>query len=211
MSGTTDTEGRILDAAVQLFAQQGFSGTTTREIARLADVNETSLFRYFPRKLELFWAAVESQMKRLRVRKELQRGLSEGEDPEQVLPLVAELLVHTALYQPELIRLLYVGFLELRPGAEEVYRQHFAPIIASICDYIRSCGESGVLRPVDPYIAAIAFTTGVLAHQGFYPLLGGAHTPYANTEEAVLAYSSFWLEALRPRKVISNQLSVISQ
>jgi hypothetical protein len=32
------TEVRLLEAAVQLFARHGFSGTSTREIAQLADV-----------------------------------------------------------------------------------------------------------------------------------------------------------------------------
>ena len=190
-----------MDAAVQLFAKQGFSATTTREIARLADVNETSLFRHFSRKRDLFWAAVDSRIHRLRVRKELQRSLAQGEDPQQVLPLLAEWLVHAALYQPELIRLLYVGFLELRPTAEDLCRRHFTPILTAIGEYIRWCGESGRLRPVDPSLAAIAFLSSVLAHQGFYPFLGGTQTPYANTEEAVAAYSNFWLEALRPREV----------
>ena len=44
------TEVRIIEAAVQLFAQQGFKGTSTREIAELAKVNEATLFRHFAKK-----------------------------------------------------------------------------------------------------------------------------------------------------------------
>lgn len=40
-------EQRIRDAARHLFAERGYGGTTTREIARLADVSETLLFRYY--------------------------------------------------------------------------------------------------------------------------------------------------------------------
>ena len=57
---------RIVEAAVDLFSRQGFSGTSTREIARLADVNEASLFRHFLSKQELFWAALQSRLQRLR-------------------------------------------------------------------------------------------------------------------------------------------------
>jgi len=53
----TVTEARIVEAAVQLFAQKGFKGTSTKDIARLAKVNEVTLFRYFPNKAKLFSTA----------------------------------------------------------------------------------------------------------------------------------------------------------
>src|SRR5450631_4328434 len=129
------TEQRLVEAAVQLFSRQGFSGTSTRQLARLAGVNECSLFRNFACKQDLFWAALQSRLDQVRLRKELQEGLSQGGKPEQVVPLIIELLVHTAVYQFELIRLLYVGALELRPGTERLYRQHLAPVFCAINDY----------------------------------------------------------------------------
>jgi AcrR family transcriptional regulator len=54
-AGSSVTAVRIVEAAAQLFAHNGFKGTTTREIAQLASLNEATLFRYFPRKPELFW------------------------------------------------------------------------------------------------------------------------------------------------------------
>jgi len=47
------TSQRILEAATRVFAREGVSGATTREIARLAEVNEVTLFRYFKNKNEL--------------------------------------------------------------------------------------------------------------------------------------------------------------
>ncbi len=84
----SETKQRILDAAVQLFSRQGFRGTSTRELARLDDVNEASIFRYFPHKQELFLAALESHLERIRLGKELQRGLSQVEPLELVVPLI---------------------------------------------------------------------------------------------------------------------------
>ncbi len=48
-----DTRQRILDAALAVFGRDGISGATTREIARVAKVNEVTLFRYFKNKNEL--------------------------------------------------------------------------------------------------------------------------------------------------------------
>jgi AcrR family transcriptional regulator len=48
-----NTEQRILDAAMRVFGRDGVSGATTREIARVARVNEVTLFRHFRNKNEL--------------------------------------------------------------------------------------------------------------------------------------------------------------
>ena len=47
---------QILKTAIQLFAQKGFRGTTTREIALAAGVNEVTIFRHFASKQELYSA-----------------------------------------------------------------------------------------------------------------------------------------------------------
>ena len=199
-------EQRIIEAAAHLFSRQGFSGTSTREIARLADVNETSLFRYFPTKQDIFWAALQSRLERLRIRKELQSALANRGRPEVVVPLIAELLVHISTFHMELIWLLYVGFLELGPGTGRLSR-------ASCAGYpghqrvSRPSVKSGTLRDVDPSLATVAFAATVLAHQGLYPLLESTGSPFANTDEAVLAYSRFWLNALMPPQTTTTTTS----
>jgi AcrR family transcriptional regulator len=59
-----ETRQRILDAAMRVFARDGISGATTREIARVAKVNEVTLFRYFKNKNELLSQAVIQTSKR---------------------------------------------------------------------------------------------------------------------------------------------------
>jgi AcrR family transcriptional regulator len=44
----------IVDAAVPLFARNGFGGTTTRELAEAAGISEALLFRHFPSKQLLY-------------------------------------------------------------------------------------------------------------------------------------------------------------
>lgn len=50
---------RLVQAALQLFAQQGVTETTTRQIADLAEVNEVTLFRHFGSKHGLLSAVLE--------------------------------------------------------------------------------------------------------------------------------------------------------
>lgn len=53
-----ETRSRILAAARTLFAKKGRRGTTTREVAELAGVNEATLFRHFGNKDAMIAAVV---------------------------------------------------------------------------------------------------------------------------------------------------------
>jgi AcrR family transcriptional regulator len=48
----------LLDSAQQLFAERGYRGTTTKDIAQNAGVSENLIFRYFTSKSELMLASV---------------------------------------------------------------------------------------------------------------------------------------------------------
>ncbi|HEY9639376.1 MAG TPA: TetR/AcrR family transcriptional regulator [Coleofasciculaceae cyanobacterium] len=52
------TRDRLLKAAAQVFATAGVDGATTREIARVAEVNEVTLFRHFQSKEQLLGAVI---------------------------------------------------------------------------------------------------------------------------------------------------------
>ena len=54
-----DRRQEILLAAMDLFAKKGFRGTTTRDLASQADVNEAIIFRHFNNKEELYSAILE--------------------------------------------------------------------------------------------------------------------------------------------------------
>src|ERR1043165_3023590 len=50
----------IVDAVRDVFAEKGFDGTTTRELADAAGVSEALLFKHFPNKEALFTAMQHS-------------------------------------------------------------------------------------------------------------------------------------------------------
>lgn len=184
---------------MQLFSRRGFTGTCTRDIARLADVSEACLFRYFSRKHDLFWAAVQSRIDRLSVRNELQLGLRETAQPESVLPLIVEMLVQMMVYQPELLPLLYFAGMEMRRGAERICRRKFGPLLKAVVHYLKVSAEAGKLHTTDPAFAATAFVSSVLAHQSLSSLFTGTAAPYRDAKQMVAAYSNFWVDLLVPK------------
>ena len=69
----------ILDAATELFAAQGYSETVTQELADRLQVGKGTIYRHFPSKRELFLAAVDRVLHRLR--EKLDASLREVDDP----------------------------------------------------------------------------------------------------------------------------------
>ncbi|REF01173.1 TetR/AcrR family transcriptional regulator [Thermomonospora umbrina] len=56
-----DTRTRILDAAEELFAADGYEATATAGLARRAKVPKGLVFHYFPQKIDLLVALVEER------------------------------------------------------------------------------------------------------------------------------------------------------
>jgi AcrR family transcriptional regulator len=61
------TRAAILDAALQIFAEESFEGATTRDIAARAGVNHAMIKYYFENKTELWKAAVVFLFERMRL------------------------------------------------------------------------------------------------------------------------------------------------
>lgn len=62
MTKSAETRERILDAAEELFAEQGFDATSTASIAAQASVPKGLLFYYFPTKPNLLRALVSERL-----------------------------------------------------------------------------------------------------------------------------------------------------
>lgn len=54
-----NTQRKIMDAAMRLITEKGYSGATTKEIAALAGVNESTVFRRFSGKKEIVTEAMQ--------------------------------------------------------------------------------------------------------------------------------------------------------
>lgn len=54
-----DRQAQILAAALDVFADKGYNGATTLEIAKAANISEVTLFRHFSSKKEIFNSSIQ--------------------------------------------------------------------------------------------------------------------------------------------------------
>ncbi len=189
---------RVMQAAGQLFARQGYHGTTTREIARLSGVSENTLFRHFENKEDLFWSTLCYHSSGLKLRRDLLDGLMRCDPPEIVLPKILEVLTDTVSYKPELLRMIVVAFLELHWKAEVFGNEYLSPVLSQFSQYLDANIKEGKLRGLDPTILTAAVMMTTLMHPGIFKLIRSDTPLFRNSPEAGRAYARFWLDLLSP-------------
>ncbi len=79
-----------MEAGATLFAERGFDGATTNDIAELADVSQRTLFRHFPTKESLLYGDMDE------LRLELRAGLAARPEGEPVLTSVRAAMLSLA-------------------------------------------------------------------------------------------------------------------
>jgi AcrR family transcriptional regulator len=215
MSKMSGAQVRIVHAAVVLFSQDGYHGTSTREIARLANVSEVTVYRYYEHKEDIFWSALESSFSGIKPRLKLLGLTSRNEDPEIMIPRILSLLRDIVSFSPELVRLVGVAFLEVRGRAEEVCREHLTELFAAITDYLNANIETGKVRNLNPAIATMAMVLTTFAQLEFSRLIGGDLSKL-NSRQVIDEYADFWMYVLvsspqeRSRNAMSSATTFIA-
>lgn len=198
MPRKSDVPSRIVRAAIALFSRQGYYRTSTRDIARLADVSEVTLYRYFEHKEDVFWAALSSCFDGLKPRIAALDGYAKDVAPEVFLPRMMNLLMDTATFSPEIVRMVAIALLEVRGNAEQVCRSHMSPLFIAITNYLQNNVDTGSIRNLNPAIGALGIVLTVFAQPELSRLIEGCRLSSMDRREAVERFSQFWLEALLP-------------
>ena len=87
------TREKIAEAAIKLFAEKGFNGVTTKEIADAAGVSEVTLFRLFENKRNLYQCIIKENMHPYQIKRYLEEDVTY--DLETDLRNIAGLMAST--------------------------------------------------------------------------------------------------------------------
>jgi len=88
-----DTRERLLRAAGEIFAEQGFRSATVREISRRANVNVAAVNYHFKGKEGLYSSVLRYTLDSATKKYPLELGLKEGATPEETLRAFVRLLL----------------------------------------------------------------------------------------------------------------------
>jgi AcrR family transcriptional regulator len=201
-----DRHGQILTVARQLFARQGFRGTTTRQIADQAQVNEAILFRHFRSKEALYWAVLDDLMRQRNSRGNLQALIEERADKtgpevdEDFFAAIAEGILERARRDPSLLRLFLFSALERHSLSQRFFRAHTAVYWDLLAKYLRGRMRSGDFRTMNPLLAARSFI-GMIGHYNIMQsLVGAGKYPEFSDRVVSRTLAKIWLGGMRAQK-----------
>ena len=198
-------EGRktqIVEVATELFARQGFNGTTTRQIAQRAAVNEAIIFRHFPTKEDLYWAVIENQCGLGAGRAKTEQRLASNADPAEVLAGIAEDMLAR---DTTLTRLLLFTALEKHELSDRFFRTHVSGYFELLAEYIRRNIEQGRFRRVDPLLAARSFIGMVFHHFHVQELYDGKRFQQFDLHEVSRTLVDIWLRGVETGKAETHE------
>lgn len=184
-----DRRQQILDVAVRLFSQKGFRGTTTKEIALAAGVNEAIIFRHFATKSELYSAIMDQKASSADVQA-LQRIIDEAMqrgDDRQVFESFAFHILEFHEHDDTAMRILLYSALEGHELAEMIFTNHILKHHRRLSEYIKKRIAAGAFRQVDPIIAVRGFV-GMVMNQAmtrkFFRHAGKEFVNFSNRQAA---------------------------
>jgi AcrR family transcriptional regulator len=139
-----ETRARILHAALDLFARQGFFSTTVEQITEAADVGKGTFFNYFPSKEHVLAGFGEVQIAKVRAaRDEARRG-------EAPMRQIWHKLLRELAQEPARSRGLLRSLIVVNLSSEEVGRaagQNMARGRQELAHLIAEAQGQGEIRP----------------------------------------------------------------
>jgi AcrR family transcriptional regulator len=191
-----DRRQQILDVALRLFARKGFEGTTTRQVAAGAGVNEALIFRHFPSKEELYWAVIEQQCERAGAGRGLREKLGQkGSDREIFAALALEILERRSR-TTDLSRLLLFTALENHRLSHRFFSTYVAEYYDILSEHVRKRIEQGRFRQTDPLLAARAFLGMVVYHSWVQELFGWKPSHKFENRQVADTLTDIWLQGM---------------
>ena len=155
----------VLDAALDLFARQGFAGTTVEQIARHAGLSKAAVYLYFPSKQALLTGLVRRAIVPL-ADEALARMAAYRGDPRPVIRQLLGMLAER-LADP---RVLAVPGIVLREAASvpeiaAMYREEvLEKVLPALAGLLAQGMEGGHIRPADPALLVRSLVGPVFVH-----------------------------------------------
>jgi TetR/AcrR family transcriptional regulator len=188
---------QLIEVAIDLFSKKGFGGTTTKEIAAAAGVNEAIIFRHFATKQQLYAAILDFKIGDPRLQESFAElcVLMEGNDDEAVFGWLVRKVLAVYREDPRFERLMLFAALE---GHEIAVMHHniVAPFVEALRNYIERRQREGAL--VDCGIpVVISAAVGVAKHYAMCKYFFPGNQGTDSDEQVAKALTGIVLNGLR--------------
>jgi AcrR family transcriptional regulator len=190
---------QIITVSKQLFSKKGFSGTTTKEIAKASGISEAMIFRHFASKQELYSAIIDQRIQE--VGDPIPDDAVKERDDERVFASLARFVLEKTDQDPTLMRLLYFSALEGHELSDIFYSSHEIRRVMKLVEYIKLRTADGAFRNLDSVLVARAFIGMLYTYVTAKHLFNAEkYFPKATNDLVVENFLKIFLDGLRNSK-----------
>ncbi len=146
MPMATDTRETILQVASRLFARQGYTATSIRQIAEETGIGKATIYHHFPDKQAIAWALLERHA--AKIQEMLNKVQAEPEPRQRIQTAVEESL----RFLNESSAILQIVRREIPGGRTQMQKDlvsFFRTYIRLLEDAVRQGQAQGIFRPMD--------------------------------------------------------------
>lgn len=189
---------QLIQTAIRLFSQNGFRGTTTREIARAAGVTEALVFQHFANKDELYAAILDSKANEVvadEFIEELRQHAARRDDEALFRALAAKTLEYYRK-NTDFLRLMLYSALEAHEMAQEFRAKRTQQMNKFLCDYVSQRQREGAFGRRNPQAVVHAYLSQLNYH-ALLTMLFGADALQLTDKQAVEHFTGLFLSGMR--------------
>lgn len=188
----SDKHRRIIEAAIKVFAKNGFYNSKVSEIARAAQVADGTIYLYFQNKDDILISLFEEVMQDVLDR--VETAIAKETDPARKLERFAQAHLSLVEENQEVSEIIQVEIRQSSKFMRGYDNIKFVRYLNIISDIIREGQAQGLFRPdVKPGIAKRAFF-GALDEMSRYWVLSSAKKYSIST--AAREISTFFLQGM---------------
>jgi AcrR family transcriptional regulator len=183
---------QILEAAAHVFSQKGYERATTREIAETADLAEGTLYNYFPSKRDLLIGVAQNYAE------EVIADLDDSR-AETFEGMLTQMMAKRFKRGQE--RRLFMLFLYEARHNEDVHEHYMQGALQRIINEterrLQRLMELGLIRPVDPAIAARTLSATIMGFAALFEL--GGTVGHSSPEQLGAEVTDIFINGLKQR------------
>jgi len=188
-----ERQAGIIAAAAALFARRGFTGATTKAIAKAAGCSEALVFKYFPTKRALYAAILAEKVPLGEMMVAVEDAAKKKDDRLVFSTLARHRIRRNA--DPTLLRLLLFSALEGHELSKMFFKNQHRVFYDYLAAYIEQRIRDGAFRRVDPLLAARSFMGLIAHHRLLHELFGVAL--HRSPEDCIDSYVSLFLDGIQ--------------
>jgi len=192
-----ERKASIVEAAIRLFGEKGFRGTTTREIAAAVGVSEPILYEHFKTKGDLYAAIIDySSCKGVELLAALAARYQDVDDDEGFFTELGQLVLKWYTHDASFVRLLLFSNLEGHELKDLFFERQTLRVLDIVSGYIERRIRQGAMRKVDPALSARVFL-GMVSNYAQYGILFRCGALSESNEEILRGMVGIFLNGTR--------------